>query len=138
MSIGRILNSIAESVSGGIASIEGQKMTWRWCFFFIFIQGLLLFAFITMNRIASPNYINAMNWRMIKTALGTLFVLISPFGVLSLYASVAFWITAKSTYLSELLLKNRKRHPIATYPSMFLVWKELRNDVFLLRLGDRS
>jgi hypothetical protein len=79
-----------------------------------------------------------MNWRMIKTALGTLFVLISPFGVLSLYASVAFWITAKSTYLSELLLKNRKRHPIATYPSMFLVWKELRNDVFLLRLGDRS
>lgn len=138
MNIGRILNSIAESVSGGIASIEGQKMTRRWCFFYIFIQGLLLFAFIATNRMAPPNYINAMNWRMIKTALGTLFVLISPFGVLSLYASVAFWITAKSTYLSELLLQNRKQHPIATYPSMFLVWKELRNDVFLLRLGDRS
>jgi len=138
VSIGRTLNSIAESVSGGIASIEGQRMTRRWCFFFILIQGLLLFAFIAMNRMAPPNYINTVNWRMITTSLGILFVVISPFGVLSLYASVAFWITAKSTYLSELLLQNRKRHPIATYPSMFLVWKELRNDVFSPRSGDRS
>ena len=101
-------------------------MTRKSCIFFVFLQMVLFGFLLGVSSGYRHGYVSNGSADLMFSTVGPLFVVLAPFGLMSLFLSLGFMIFLRIPALKARIDRSVSEHPIAMFPVMFLVWRDLR------------